>query len=312
MTLNPDGSNKRAFTLIELLVVVAIIALLISILLPALEKARASGRKTVCATNMRTLGQAVEFYRADNKEWGVRGIAGFARGVEYQIFWTAHLRYVAPNPPPQYEYGPPQNPRIIDLKSVRYDQLWLNQGGIGKMSMHHLFASTRAYNCPDHPEPEHGLDYVASAFPIKYGQASISLDVQGGGEAGDFYQGVGGATQESYHAEYQMKEFAEARVNPSQVVLVTEGHRSLPATPPPPGVMSSRPEFRFHHFFLTSQLPFGAFPRVANDERHPGGLNALFFDGSARTLRLKTLDPGWPNTLAMRLKHFAVPPENYW
>lgn len=309
MILSPDGSNKRAFTLIELLVVVAIIALLISILLPALEKARASGRKTVCATNMRTLGQAVEFYRADNKEWGVRGIAGFARGVEYQIFWTAHLRYVAPNPPPQVQY----RTQTIDLKNIQYDRLWLNQGGAGKRAMHELFKATRAYNCPDHPEPDHGLDYVASAFPIKYAQASINLDVQGGGEAGDFYQGVGGATQESYHAEYQLKEFDEGRVNPSQIVLVTEGHKSLPAQPPVnDNVISSLPEFRFHHFFLTSQLPFGAFPRVANDERHPGGLNALFFDGSARTIRLKTLDPGWPNTLAMRLKHFAVPPENYW
>lgn len=308
MIFTPPSRRLPGFTLIELLVVVAIIALLISILLPALEKARASGRKTLCATNLRTLGQAVEYYRADNREWGIRGIAGFARGPEYQIFWTAHLRYLSPNPPAIAQYGT----ATLDLKNVRYDRLWSSQTGIGRRIMHEIFQGTKAYNCPDHPEPEHGLDYVANAFPIKYTDESVSLDVAGGGAAGDFYQGVGGATSQTYHAEYQMKEFAEAKVNPSQIILVTEGHKSLPANVPAPSPTNMRPEYRFHHFFLTSQLPFGAFPRIANDERHPGGINALFFDGSSRTMRLQTIDAGWPNTLAMRLKHFAVPPENYW
>jgi len=52
----------KAFTLIELLVVVSIIALLVSILLPALGKARDNGRSAVCKVNLRTGGQAEQFY----------------------------------------------------------------------------------------------------------------------------------------------------------------------------------------------------------------------------------------------------------
>lgn len=61
--------RRRGFTLIELLVVVAIIALLISILLPSLSRARELAKRSVCASNLRGIGQSMHIYANDNLEW---------------------------------------------------------------------------------------------------------------------------------------------------------------------------------------------------------------------------------------------------
>src|SRR5262245_12621121 len=66
--------HARAFTLIELLVVVAIIALLISILLPALTRSREQGKIALCLTNLRTHGIAFAAYLHDRDDlpWTVQ------------------------------------------------------------------------------------------------------------------------------------------------------------------------------------------------------------------------------------------------
>src|SRR5689334_14763299 len=89
-------SRAHAFTLVELLVVIGIIALLISILLPALNKARESARQIKCMSNMRQLSLAVVSFAGENKGW-MPGRAGSA--VTYQQ-GTGNFKQVPSNTDP--------------------------------------------------------------------------------------------------------------------------------------------------------------------------------------------------------------------
>ena len=76
--------KDRGFTLIELLVVISIIALLISILMPALSKAREQARSVACMSNQRQIGLAMLYYAEDWDDYIPRGTASLTDVIWFQ------------------------------------------------------------------------------------------------------------------------------------------------------------------------------------------------------------------------------------
>jgi len=103
----------KGFTLIEVLVVVAIIALLVAVLIPSLQKAREQAKIVQCASNLRTIGQALVFYvEANQDRLPAAGRGGFEHLHKY-------IQKLAPGSIPTLVFGGPGGRTWINIEWYR-------------------------------------------------------------------------------------------------------------------------------------------------------------------------------------------------
>jgi prepilin-type N-terminal cleavage/methylation domain-containing protein/prepilin-type processing-associated H-X9-DG protein len=117
---------RRGFTLVELLVVISIIALLLSILLPAANKARESARRAACLSNLRQVHLTFMLYAQDNRDRVPIGYRANNRQFNSMVFSSTAKKFVLFGV--LFKAGYMKDPRVFFCPSEVDPQSILNSG----------------------------------------------------------------------------------------------------------------------------------------------------------------------------------------
>jgi prepilin-type N-terminal cleavage/methylation domain-containing protein len=149
MSPSPSPRRRDGFTLVELLVVMAIIALLIGLLLPAVQQVREAAARASCANNLKQIALAITHYEQIYKQlpprcvgdngasWMVLILPYIEQDNLYRSWDLSHLYYdqgdVARLTPVSIYFCPSRRASQTALASLSGDQLWLGGDNYGPL-----------------------------------------------------------------------------------------------------------------------------------------------------------------------------------
>jgi prepilin-type processing-associated H-X9-DG protein len=320
-------SRPRAFTLLKLLVVIAIIAVLISLLLPAVQSAREAARRIQCTNNLKQIGLALQNYEAAAGAFPMSmAMNGAGNSTTFLTGWSAQARIL-----PYLEGHSLYSAANLSISKEEPDNATV------------IALNVSTFICPSEVKPQPSLHDYGTSGIINYGVSQGDWFVWGG---------FGGPRNRSAFGANRSRRLAEFRDGLGQTLLAAEvkayqaasncRHSPLPSINDPvriPGpdanpysvapeyddgscVTQNQSEFHtewsdgnVHAAGFTTAWPPNkvilgrsaykgldldlngrneedggpTFAAINSRSYHPGGVNALLGDGSVRFIR-STID----------------------
>jgi prepilin-type N-terminal cleavage/methylation domain-containing protein/prepilin-type processing-associated H-X9-DG protein len=265
------GDNRHGgFTLIELLVVIAIIAILIGLLLPAVQKVREAAARMQCENNLKQIGLALHNYHDTSKAFPAGYVSAYdsnGNDTGPGWSWAAYLL-------PQMEQG-------NLAAAIRFDQRIDAPANSGARVM-----PVKSYLCPSDAAPP---TFTAQRFDSAGNPVASICDVASSNYIGVFGVSEPGVDGEGVFFRNSAVRIADITDGTSQTLMVGErAHNLAPATWV--GAVPGAEIFPYNSSNMvlghTGESNGPAGPTESNhfSSRHTGGGNFLFADGHVQFL----------------------------